>query len=103
MLIVRGVNVFPSAVREVVNTFRPDVSGIMLVRPTKRGVQQLPPLPVHIEAAEGSAPGAGLGEAIEKAIRDALIVTTKVEIVPFGSLPRTDYKTRLVDYSDAES
>lgn len=103
MLIVRGVNVFPSALREVVNTFRPDVSGIMLVRPTKQGVQQLPPLPVHIEAAEGSAPGAGLAAAIEKAIRDRLVVTTKVEIVPFGSLPRTDYKTKLVDYADAES
>jgi phenylacetate-CoA ligase len=103
MLIVRGVNVFPSALREVVNTFRPDVSGIMLVRPTKQGVQQLPPLPLHIEVAEGSAPGAGLAAAIEKAIRDRLVVTTKVEIVPFGSLPRTDYKTRLVDYSDAES
>ncbi|MDA0785370.1 MAG: AMP-binding protein [Proteobacteria bacterium] len=101
MLIVRGVNVFPSALREVVSLFRPDVSGIMLVRPIKRGVQQLPPLPIHVEAAEGSTPGAGLAEAIEKAIRDALIVTTKVEIVPFGSLPRTDYKTRLVDYGDA--
>lgn len=101
MLIVRGVNVFPSAIREVVNTFRPDVSGIMLVRPVKRGVQQLPPLPVQIEAAEGGMPGAGLGEAIETAIRAKLVVTTKIEIVPFGSLPRTDYKTKLVDYSDA--
>ena len=25
----------------------------------------------------------------------------QVEIVPFGTLPRTDYKTKLVDYSDA--
>lgn len=101
MLIVRGVNVFPSAIREVVNQFRPDVSGIMLVRPTRAGVQQLPPLPVHVEAAEGAAPGPGLAEAIEKEIRSKLVVTTKVEIVDFDSLPRTDYKTKLVDYSDA--
>ena len=33
MLIVRGVNVFPSAVREVVGAFAPDVSGNILVRP----------------------------------------------------------------------
>src|SRR3954447_7471647 len=33
MLIVRGVNVFPSAVREVVGGFAPDVSGHILVRP----------------------------------------------------------------------
>src|SRR5215213_3759438 len=34
MLIVRGVNVFPSAVREVVAAFAPAVSGQILVRPT---------------------------------------------------------------------
>jgi phenylacetate-CoA ligase len=101
MLIVRGVNVFPSAIREVVADFQPDVSGVILVKPAKKGVQQLPPLPVQVEAAEGAVPGAALAEAIEKALRARLVVTTKVEIVPFGSVPRTDYKTRLVDYSDA--
>ena len=33
MLIVRGVNVFPSAIREVVGEFSPAVSGAILVRP----------------------------------------------------------------------
>ena len=33
MLIVRGVNVFPSAVREVVGAFAPRVSGHILVTP----------------------------------------------------------------------
>ena len=37
MLIVRGVNVFPSAVREVVNEFEPRVSGNILVRPALAG------------------------------------------------------------------
>ena len=46
MLIVRGVNVFPSAVREVVNEFAPRVSGNILVRPRSPGVKQDPPLPV---------------------------------------------------------
>src|SRR4051812_43626757 len=46
MLIVRGVNVFPAAVREVVSTFAPDVSGHILVRPAAPGVKQDPPLPV---------------------------------------------------------
>ena len=94
-------NVFPSALREVINTFRPDVSGIIVVRPTKQGVQQLPPLPIQVEAAQGTAPGLGLAEAIEREIRAKLVVTTKVEIKDFGSLPRTDYKTKLVDYADA--
>ena len=46
MLIVRGVNVFPSAIREVVGGFRPRVSGHVAVRPGAPGVQQEPPLPV---------------------------------------------------------
>ena len=55
MLIVRGVNVFPSAVREVVAAFAPDVSGHILVRPERPGVKQEPPLPVSVELAPGIA------------------------------------------------
>ena len=51
MLIVRGVNVFPSAVREVVSDFAPGVSGHVLVRPSAPGVKQDPPLPVSVELA----------------------------------------------------
>ena len=53
MLIVRGVNVFPSAVREVVGGFAPRVSGHILVRPPAAGVKQEPPLPVGVELAQG--------------------------------------------------
>ena len=53
MLIVRGVNVFPAAVREVVSAFAPAVSGHVLVRPTSSGVKQEPPLPVSVELARG--------------------------------------------------
>ena len=37
MLIVRGVNVFPSAIREVVAEFAPQISGHILVRPESAG------------------------------------------------------------------
>ncbi|HVL36688.1 MAG TPA: phenylacetate--CoA ligase family protein, partial [Burkholderiales bacterium] len=36
MLIVRGVNVFPSAVREVVARFQPRVTGAIQIRPRAR-------------------------------------------------------------------
>lgn len=101
MLIVRGVNVFPSAIREVVNDFQPDVSGLISVRPSKRGVQQLPPLRICVETAQGQSPELGLAKAIETAIRTKLIFTAKIELVPFNSLPRSDYKSRLVDYAEA--
>ena len=52
MLIVRGVNVFPSAVREVVNQFAPEVTGVIMIRPRSAGVRQEPPLPVSVETVE---------------------------------------------------
>src|SRR5205814_1294742 len=55
MLIVRGVNVFPSAVREVVARFQPRVTGAILIRPQRLGVKQEPPLPVLVEAQGDAA------------------------------------------------
>jgi phenylacetate-CoA ligase len=97
MVIVRGVNVFPSAVREVVSTFAPRVSGRVLVRPAAAGVKQEPPLPVAIELSEHGAPDPALAEAIRGRLRDVLVVQTDVELVPWGSLQRSDYKSTLVE------
>ena len=101
LLIVRGVNVFPTAIRSVVNEFAPTVSGAILVRPRVKDVRQEPPLPVQVELGSGAAAPAGLAEAIEAAIRAKLIVTAQIELVPYGTLPRSEYKTKLVGYGDA--
>jgi phenylacetate-CoA ligase len=97
MLIVRGVNVFPSAVREVVSGFGPDVSGHVLVRPRSPGVKQDPPLPVSVELARGAKDDPLLAQAIRERIRAVLVVQTEVELVPWGSLQRSEYKSTLVD------
>ncbi len=97
MLIVRGVNVFPAAVREVVSTFAPDVSGHILVRPTAEGVKQDPPLPVTVELARDARPGVELADAIRESLRGALVVQTRVELVPWGTLQRSEYKSKLVE------
>jgi phenylacetate-CoA ligase len=96
MLIVRGVNVFPSAVREVVGAFAPDVTGRILVRPRGNGVKQEPPLPVSVELARDATASAGLVSAIRARLRDVLVVQMDVELVPWGSLQRSEYKSRLV-------
>ncbi|HSC90500.1 MAG TPA: AMP-binding protein [Gaiellaceae bacterium] len=98
MLIVRGVNVFPSAVREVVSTFAPAVSGHVLIRPRAPGVKQEPPLPVRVELARGSAADAALAQAVRARLRDVLTVQTQVELVPWGSLQRSEYKSKLVEH-----
>jgi len=97
MLIVRGVNVFPSALREVVRGFAPDVSGHILVRPAAPGVKQEPPLPVAVELARDAPAGDSLAETIRARIRDVLVVQTRVELVPFGTLQRSEYKSKLVE------
>jgi phenylacetate-CoA ligase len=97
MLIVRGVNVFPSAVREVVGAFAPDVSGYILVRPQSPGVKQEPPLPVSVELARDSRPDATLADAIRARLRDVLVVQTSVELVPWGTLRRSEWKSKLVE------
>ena len=97
MLIVRGVNVFPSAVREVVSAFAPEVSGHVLVKPRSEGVKQEPPLPVSVELARGREADAALAEAIREKLRNVLVVQTRVDLVPWGSLRRSEYKSKLVE------
>ncbi len=98
MLIVRGVNVFPSAVREVVGGFAPDVSGHILVKPRAGGVKQEPPLPVSVELARDREADAALAEAIRARLREALVVQMHVDLVPWGSLQRSEYKSKLVEH-----
>jgi phenylacetate-CoA ligase len=97
MLIVRGVNVFPSAVREVVSGFAPAVSGNIVVRPDGPGVQQEPPLPVVVELAKDTDADSALADSIRERIRSALLVQTTVELLPWGSLERSEYKSKLVE------
>jgi phenylacetate-CoA ligase len=97
MLIVRGVNVFPSAVREVVATFAPDVSGHIVVKPEAAGVKQEPPLPISVELGRGRPAAPELADAIRARLREVLVVQTRVDLVPWGSLGRSDYKARLVE------
>jgi phenylacetate-CoA ligase len=94
MLIVRGVNVFPSAIREVVSGFAPAVSGNVMVKPRAPGVKQEPPLPVAVELAPN---GEADAEAIGTRLREVLVVQTRVELVPWGTLRRSEYKSTLVE------
>ena len=101
LLIVRGVNLFPTALREVVAEFRPQVGGPVLIRPAHTGVRQDAAPRVLVELAEGGADDGELAGAIRQAIRATLVVSADVELVPYGTLPRSEYKSRLVDFSES--
>jgi phenylacetate-CoA ligase len=85
-------------VREVVGAFAPDVSGHILVRPRAEGVKQDPPLPVSVELARGTAADPALAESIRERLRGVLTVQTSVDLVPWGSLERSEYKSKLVEH-----
>ena len=102
MLIVRGVNLFPTAVRNVLEDFSAETSGMFNIQPNAVGVLQDPPLPVVIEVAPGaSAENPELSDRIKHVIKDRLLVTADVCLVAYGTLPRETYKSKLVDYSKA--
>ena len=98
MLIVRGVNVFPSAIREVVATFGSKVSGHIQVLPKNAGVKQSPPLPIEVELGKDQNATETLAEEIQQRLRSVLVFTAAVTMVPFGSLQRSEYKSKLVKH-----
>ena len=79
--------------------FAPRVSGNILVRPEAEGVKQEPPLPVSVELARDAESDPALAQAIGERLRSVLVVQTRVELVPWGSLQRSEYKSKLVERS----
>lgn len=98
MLIIRGVNVFPSAIQSVIGTFSPQVNGVMQIVLATPGPAVKPPLRLRIEAANADQ---GLKAAMEQTLRRELTVTTDIEFVPPGALARTETKTKLIVLEDS--
>ena len=97
LLIVRGVNVYPAAVRDVIASFAPATNGVIEIQ-----LHHAPPKgwepPVHIKAEVRAEAGdlAALAQAIEARLRDKLIFRANIELLPELSLPRYEYKAKLV-------
>ena len=93
MIVVRGLNMFPTMVAAVVSGFA-ELTGdyrIVLDQPPPHDV-----LPVHVELASGIGRSAGLTEQIERKFKNALGVTAKLTLLPKGSFEVTEGKTRRV-------
>ena len=61
-------------------------------------MKQEPPLPVSVELARDATADAGLADAIRERLRNVLVVQTQIELVPWGSLRRSEYKSKLVEH-----
>lgn len=90
MVIVRGVNVYPTAVEEILRRF-PDVAEYQ-VHVTKPGA--LCELRIELEPADTCADVVGLGRNVRQALETALNLRIPVETVAPGSLPRYEMKAK---------
>jgi phenylacetate-CoA ligase len=88
MIHIRGNNFYPSAIEDVIRRF-PAISEYRIVLDT-RG--PLADLRIEVENQNGAASL----DAVERAIRDALMFRAEVVAVPAGSLPRSEMKSRRV-------
>ena len=97
MIIVQGVNVYPAAVRDTVASLSPRTTGaieIQLYQPPPEGWN--PPIHVKTEYGQNAGDLAQLKQEIEDLIREKLIFRANVELVPPDSLPKFEYKAKLV-------
>ncbi|GHB73601.1 phenylacetate--CoA ligase [Streptomyces viridiviolaceus] len=100
MLIVRGINVFPSAIKQLVVELAPSTTGEMRIRADFEGHSTQRPLPLVVEHAAGMSQEQQqeLRTTLEQRIRSALNVKTVVELVPDGTLKRPDHvKVALIE------
>lgn len=93
MVVVRGLNMFPTMVAAVVTSFE-ELSGdyrIVLDAPPPYDV-----LPVEVELAEGIQGDDALSLRLERRFKQDLGATIRVKTVPYGTFPRTEGKTKRV-------
>ncbi|MEE8171526.1 MAG: phenylacetate--CoA ligase family protein, partial [Alphaproteobacteria bacterium] len=97
MLILRGVNVWPSAIKDVVMSFRPEDFGETAISPNAPGPTITPPLQIKVEQNHGDVGDDALASRIESKLSAKLIFTAKTELIPPDILPRTEMKAKLIE------
>lgn len=105
MLIVKGVNVFPEAIKKEILKFVPRVTGFFRIVLDRPGPSVTPPLKVKIEYGAGIEEKdlAALEQEMQRAFRDTVRVTPKFMWVPPQSLPRETKKTRIIEVAKADT
>ena len=90
MLVVRGVNVYPSAVENIVRGF----DAVNEYRVAIQNHRTLPELSIQVEPAPAHVHDPTLTHRLEAALTNAFALRIPVSLVPQGSLPRFEMKAR---------
>ena len=92
MLIVRGVNVFPSAIEGVLREF-PEVAEFRIEVSSQRAMAEVR---VLLELAPGLSDASDVVDRVAERLHDRLLLRVPCEPVSPGSLPRFELKARRV-------
>ncbi|MBI2371898.1 MAG: AMP-binding protein [Deltaproteobacteria bacterium] len=92
MIVVRGINVFPSAIESILREF-PEIEEY---RVEVRREREMDEIAIQIELRQGAA--AGLSEQVTNAIKRGLNITPRIHLAAPGSLPRFELKARRFVY-----
>jgi phenylacetate-CoA ligase len=90
MVIVRGVNIYPTAVEEIVRGFAEVAEYEVRVDNSS----SLAELMLRIEPRAGCGDPAGLAERVQAALQAAFQLRVPVALAPAGSLPRFEMKAK---------
>jgi phenylacetate-CoA ligase len=102
LVIVKGVNVFPAAIKGVVDTFIPRVTGEMRIILDAPPPRVEPPLRMKVEVGPDIEERAqeALRQEMEKTISERLRVHPAIELVPPGTLSKdSSKKAKLIEKS----
>jgi phenylacetate-CoA ligase len=94
MLKVKGVNVFPAAVKDVISSFIPRTTGEMRIVLNEPGPAIGTNLEIKVEYGEGvkEADLEGLAAEIKQTIKQKLVFSPIITMIPPQTLPRSQYK-----------
>ena len=99
MLIIKGVNIYPAAIKGLVGEFVPRTTGAFRIILDRPGPLVTPPLKIRVELGHKNMTEEAKDTFVREltnAMRDRLRVNPQIELVPPQSLPRIAGKTSLV-------
>jgi phenylacetate-CoA ligase len=90
------VNVFPSAVKDVVTSLRPKTTGEIRILLNQPGPKVDPPMKIEVEYSKNISDLQSFKGEIENLLREKLVFKADIHPVPEGTLPRYEMKAKLV-------
>jgi len=94
MIKVKGINVFPSAVKEVVSSFMPETSGEFRIVLYEAGPAISTNLEIKVECGSDLPADKveDIAEKLRKTIKETLSFNPVIKMIPFETLERSEYK-----------